>query len=115
MYKLTKKRFEAAKSILDDYRYRLHTTGSFSRQVFESELRSCWQLDHQELKAIIKDLAKLPEYQYLAAYYMEDSSGMGAVSEFQPVLADLYGITSYYHSEDREEKRKSFWERMPRQ
>ena len=46
---------------------------------------------------------------------MEDSSGMGAVSEFQPILADLYGITSYFHSEDRDEKRKSFWERMPRQ
>ena len=87
MCKLTKKRFQSAKSILHDYRYRLHTTGSFSRQVFESELRSCWQLDHQALKAITIN----------GAYQLKRDNEIGslAVGKYADLVelsADIYTV-----------------------
>jgi hypothetical protein len=67
---------------------------------------------YQELKQIIIDLSKRDHYRYLAAHYMENSNATGVVTEFQGELAAMYGIRSYYHAPDREEKQKAFWQTM---
>lgn len=69
-------------------------------------------LGYLDFKGIIIDLSKRGEYRYVAAYCMEHSNAPGVVSEFQGVLATLYGIESYYHSPDREQKREIFWQTM---
>ncbi len=50
------------------------------------------------------------EYTHLAAYYMEHSPTVGVVSEFQRPLAELYGLTSWYHDTSKETKRQQYWE-----
>ena len=111
MASLTDRRFEKAKPILDKYRAQLHATGRISTREFEMELRRCWNLGYQELKDIIIHLSKRDHYRYLAAYYMEDGSGVGVVMEFQPVLAAMYDIDRYDQPE-RETARKTFWEQF---
>ena len=108
MARLTERRFEKAKAILDKYREDLHRTGSISAGILEKELRDCWDTGYQELKGIIIDLSKRDHYRYLAAYYMEHSNAPGVVAEFKPVLAALYGI-KYYDGPEREHGRKAFW------
>lgn len=115
MASLTPRRFEAARPILDKYREQLHRTGHVDAGDLEGELRKCWNIGYQELKDIIIDLAKRDEYRYLAAYYMEHSNAPGVVTEFQGTLAALYGVESYYHAPDREEKREAFWQTMKRE
>ena len=111
MASLTQRRFEKAKHILDKYHKQLHETGQYSTSAFEKELRDCWGIGYQELKAVIIDLSKKETYRYLAARYME-SGCPGVVMEFKRTLAEMYGIKSYDHSPDREEKRKAFWQTM---
>jgi hypothetical protein len=74
------------------------------------ELKELWKLGYQDLKPIMIELAKKPEYTALAARYMEGGSP-GVVAEFKGPPAKLYGI-SHYHSDDREEKKKAFWTRI---
>ena len=114
MYKLTDRRRKAVEGILEKYRTLLLTNGKYDVRSFEGELRACWKIGYQELKSIIEQLSRIERYRYVAAHYMEYPQVPGVVSEFQPVLVRLYGI-SHYHSEDREEKRAIFWEAMKRQ
>jgi hypothetical protein len=55
-------------------------------------------------------LLKQDQYRLVAAFYMEQSSSPGVISAFKRHLAKLYGIPSF-HSNDREQKRREFWER----
>jgi hypothetical protein len=118
LVELTPERCEAAKAILEKYRRQLHATGSLSQPAlfsFHKELRECWDVSYPEMKRIITELAKTPDNRYLAAYYMEYSNGHGfAVAEYQPTLAELYGIESY-RSEDKAARERDFWQSMPRQ
>jgi hypothetical protein len=112
MYRLTERRKAKADPILEKYNAQLHADGAISAMAFEKELCACWNVGYQSLKDIIKDLSKLDEYVYLAAYYMEHSnSGVGVVCEFQPVLAKLYGI-KWYHGPDMKTAQKAFWAKM---
>ena len=113
MYRLTEKRFQKAKLILEKYRNQLHRTGQIEAGFFERELGQCWNLGYKALKGVMRDLLKEPRYRFLAAYYMEHSNAPGVVMEFQNPLAGVYGI-SYYHSKDREKKKAAFWAKMSR-
>jgi hypothetical protein len=110
MYRLTQRRKEKALDILDRYTKCLHDTRSMDAAWLERELRDVWGLGYQTLKGIMIDmLANHHEYAHLAAYYMEHSNGPGVVSEFQVPLARLYGITSWYHDDSKEQKRQEYW------
>jgi hypothetical protein len=112
MANLTQRRFEKAKPLLDKYREQLHSTGHTSAEDLEHELRECWGVGYQELKQIIIDLSKRDHYRYLAACYMENSNAPCVIEEFKAVLAAMYGIKSYDHAPDREEKQRAFWQTM---
>lgn len=109
MGRLTEARFQAAKPILDRYRDQLLRTRRLDAGQLEQELKAVWKQHYQGLKPLMIDLSKRPGYVHLAARYMEGGSP-GVVSEFQGPLAELYGIT-HYHADDREVKRREFWER----
>ena len=108
MYKLTERRLNKARSILDEHKSILDTHGTIDVGAFEMSLRECWNLGYQELKDIIIALSKLDDYVYLAAYFMEHSNAPGVVSEFKRPLAKLYGIT-HYSSPNRESAQRDFW------
>jgi hypothetical protein len=110
MASLTDRRFERAKSILDKYRTELQANSHISVGKLENELRDCRNLGYQELKSVIIDLSKRGEYRFLAAYYMEGGTGVGVVSEFKDVLAEMCSI-EYYDDPKRDEARKAFWQR----
>ena len=114
MYRLTDKRLQKAKPILDEYMSRLQAAGKIDVMEFEVALRNCWRkIGYQELKGIFKDMAGRREYLYLAAYYMEHSNEGRVVVEFQGFLASLYGVKWYRHnSPEINSKRKAFWEKM---
>ncbi len=115
MSRLTDRRRAKADPILRRYRTQLHSTGKIEACELEIELRECLNLGYQGLKGIIEDLAKQKDYVYLAAYYMENSNaGAGVVNEFQDDLARLYGI-KWYHSPERDKKRKLFWRKLKAQ
>jgi hypothetical protein len=109
VYKLTKRRLDAAEPILEKYRSHLHKSRHMQSMVLERELRDCWGIGYQELKDIIIDLAKTDRYRLVAAYYMQHQNAPGPVSEFQKPLADLYG-TPHYDPFDKDGKQKAFWE-----
>lgn len=109
MARLTDRRFHSAKLILDRHNKRLLETRFLDAGGFERELRELWGMGYQELKWVMIDLCKKPEYTLLAARYMESGSP-GVVCEFQPTLASLYGV-DYYHAADREQRQKEFWDR----
>lgn len=109
MARLTEARFQKAKPILDRYREQFHRTRHLNTTLFEKDLKEIWGLHYQELKTVMIDLSRRPEYLYLAARYMEGGSP-GVVSEFQSPLAALYGLR-YYHAPDREERQREFWKR----
>jgi hypothetical protein len=110
MYKLTERRRAKAEPILEKYRTQLQEKGVIDAQQFEKELRDCWNTGYQEMKDIAKQLLKISQYRFLAAYYMEHSNGMRTLvaSEFKEALAHLYGV-KHYDSPDRESKRRAFW------
>lgn len=111
MARLTDRRFEQAKPILDRYRDKLAQSQnhSFHAGFLEKELRELWRMGYQELKGVMKDLSRRPGYTHLAAYYMEHSNaGSGVAEEFKDTLAALYGVR-HYHADDREEKQRAFW------
>ena len=111
MYRLTDRRHEKARDVLERYRHLLHDHRSLDCHQFEHELRELWDIGYQELKDIFEDLLRrFPQYEHLAAYYMEHINPTGVVVEFQEPLAKLYGA-EWYHASDREEKRDSYWER----
>jgi hypothetical protein len=111
MSRLTNRRLEKGGAILERYRAQLYARGSFNALAFEHDLRGCWNLGYRGLKGIMQDLLTRPRYRYLAAYYMERSNATGVVCEFQQPLANEYGI-EWYHADDREEKRRAYWERF---
>ncbi|RLB92252.1 MAG: hypothetical protein DRH26_06655 [Deltaproteobacteria bacterium] len=111
MKKLTKRRKDTAKDILERYTIYLHDNKSIPVKPFELELQNVWDMGYQSIKDIMIDIVKNHrEYTHLAAYYMEHSSTVGVVSEFQRPLAALYGLTSWYHDDTKEIKRQQYWE-----
>ena len=110
VYKLTDRRLEDAREILERFRSQLHRSRHIDNVSFEHELRKVWGIGYQELKWIIRDLAKTDRYRLLAAYYMQYQNAPGPVSEFQKPLADLYG-TKHYDAADKDGARKAFWDR----
>jgi hypothetical protein len=58
MYKLTDRRLNSAKVILDKYRELLRTSHRINSMMMEKELRDCWGLGYQALKGIIMALSK---------------------------------------------------------
>ncbi len=113
MANLTDRRFQVAKPTLDRYRDELMRKRNINVMAFEQELKDLLDLGYQDLKSMMIQLSKKPEYVYLAARYMEGGSP-GVVSEFQQPLAELYGI-SHYHADDLEQKQKEYWERAFKQ
>jgi hypothetical protein len=109
MARLTERRFERAKDVLDRYRDNFLKTHNLSSHLLEADLRPIWNLGYQELKPIFIELSKKDGYELLAARYMEGQSP-GAVSEFKPRLAEMYGM-AVYDSPERENKTKEFWKR----
>jgi hypothetical protein len=90
----------------------LHTTGKFNAEGFEKELRKCWHTGLPQVKDIVKRLSQTPRYRYVAAYYMEHSdAGKKPLTEFWPMLSELYGVP-YYQNLMRESKRKAFWRKL---
>jgi len=116
MYRVTDRRLNKARNILEQHRTSLHKTGSMDTIGFEMELRECWAVGYQEMKDLAEDLLKNGRYRYVAAYYMEHSNGSPdmAVSEFWEPLAKLYGVP-YYRAEGQEDGRKQFWATMPQE
>ena len=112
MYRLTEKRFEKAKEILERFRNQLHKSGRTDPGLLEKELRECWHTGYRELQDIMIQLLKNDRYRFLAAYYMDHSSLV--VTRFKAPLARVYGIPHYY-SQDREAKKAAFWARIPRE
>lgn len=109
MYKLTKKRLQAAKPILDQFEEQLRIHRFVVVGQLESELRRLWGIGYQELKDVFIDMLKQDIYAELAVYYMENSNGgSGVVSEFQRPLAKVYGVPHYHHAE-REQKKEEYW------
>lgn len=108
-YKLTERRLEAVRPILEKYRKLLHKSHHIDPGMLERELRDCWGIGYQALKGIIIDLAKMGRYRLVAAYYMQHQNVPGPVAEFKKPLAQLYGTRGYDHF-DKEGKRKTFWE-----
>ena len=109
MAKLTERRLEAAKPILERYRDNIIASHSLEVHSLEQELKDCLKLGYQELKHIMIDLAKTSRYRLVAAYYMQHQNGNAPVSEFKPTLARLYG-TADYDPFDKDGKQKRFWE-----
>lgn len=105
MYKLTDRRLAKAKAILDAAVARLHKSKSINTGELEMQLRECWDLGYQELKDIFRQMLKMKEFQVLAAYYMQFSSGEMIVSEFQDPLIDFYGVAELPRTLSRE----GFW------
>ena len=110
MYRLTDQRLAKAKHLLEEYRGKLAEHGRFNVTTLDHELKQLWDIGYQELKDVIEDMYKKhSRYQYVAVYYMEHSNDTGVVSEFQPLLANAYGLEDYYDGE-REASQKLFWE-----
>jgi hypothetical protein len=114
MYRLTERRLMLAQPILEKHRGDLYNHQRFDCSTFEHQLRQCWNVGYQELKDIMQDLLKRERYRYVAAYYMEHSNAPVVVMEFQIPLAKEYGIRNY-HGNDREDKRRAYWERFQAQ
>lgn len=110
MYTLTERRFEKIKPILETHRERFLEVGWIDTGAFERELRDTLDTGYQELKQVALSLSKMPRYQHIAAYYMQNQNATGPVSEFKDRLAELYGTKTYDHF-DSDGKRKKFWER----
>ena len=111
MCRLTDHRKTEAREVLDRYNQQLHDTRKICRSDLELKLRDIWGLGYQNLKGIMIDiLSNHPEYEHLAAYYMDvDYDGItGVVMEFQQPLAKLYGLTSW-HDEEKKAKRTAYW------
>lgn len=112
MASLTEPKFKKAKHILDKYNEQLHRTHELHDTQLEHELREIWGIGYQELKGIMIDLSRLPDYQLLAVRYME-SGFPGVVSEFKSTLAKIYGMEDFdIDRNEREQFRKRFWERQ---
>jgi hypothetical protein len=114
MYKLTERRLEKAKPILEKYRAELHGSGSVMARDLERELKDCWNTGYRELKDIFIQLSKITHYRYLAAFYMEHSAQGRVVSEFWSPLVELYGMSSRkeYHDPETDQKREAFWQKF---
>lgn len=109
MYKLTERRLEAARDILEQFRGWLYERGSFDAGYLEGQLRKCWDIGYQSLKDIMIDMFEHhPRYKYVAAWYMQHSNAPGVVSEFQKSLASLYHLR-YFHTSERDDFGKGFW------
>jgi hypothetical protein len=111
MYRLTQRRKDMARDILDRHAKCLHDTRWMDIGGLERELHDLWGLGYKTLKGIMIDMmSNHPEYAHLAAYYMEHANAPGVVSEFQRPLAKLYGLTSWYYDDSKEQKREEFWD-----
>ncbi len=108
MYRLTTRRLQKAKDVLEKYRTLLRAKLAFDAGQLEHELRQCWDLGYQELKDIMADMLRHERYRHVAIYYMEHSNCTGVVSEFQSPLAKVYGIRGYFDP-DRQKKQQEFW------
>jgi hypothetical protein len=110
MYRLTDLRKAKARETLDRYSAELQRRGAFEANGLECELRGIWDTGYREVKdAMIDLLRNHPEYEPLAAYFMEHSNPAGVVSEFQGPLAKLYGLSSWQHDETMDSKRARYW------
>jgi len=66
MATLTDARLAKAKSILESYRKKLHSTGRIEARQLEKELREAWDIGYQTFRTIIIDIAKNhPHYKHL--------------------------------------------------
>lgn len=108
MYKLTERRLAKAKELLDNSAALLAKKRGINCMEFEMQLRECWDTGYREIKDIMQQLLKMPEYRLLAAYYMQNSGGPGIVSEFQEPLCKFYGIPWKAQAPD-ESTVKKFW------
>ena len=108
MSRLTERRLEKARPILEKYREDYLCNGRIETGQFENELRACWNMGYQELKDLIEDMLKIPQYRRIAAYYMQFSNPPGPVSEFKPHLAKLYGLETY-DCKERHAARDAYW------
>jgi hypothetical protein len=113
MYRLTDRRLESARPILEKYRAALIANKGFHPGSLEQELRQCFAvggtpLGYQSLKDIMIDMLKRERYRHVALYYMEHQNPTGPVSEFQGPLARAFSMPQY-DRQDREGKRKQFW------
>lgn len=109
MASLTKARLEKARLILDRYKKDLLETQRMNVGLIEKELKEAWGSSYQAIKGTMMDLLKDPNYELVAARYMEDGAP-GVPVEFKTPLAKLYGIARY-DSDEREQKQSEFWER----
>ena len=111
MYKLTQKREEKAAEILGSYQKQMAQSDSIDCSGFEMELRKCWGLGYRELKGIVIDMSRRPEYERMAAYYMQNQNALGPVSEFKGRLGQLYGVKRY-SSKGAKEGREAYWSKV---
>ena len=109
MASLTAKRFEKAKPVFDKYKAKLLAKHELDFPGFKMELKAVLNMGYQELKSMIMDLSKKPEYELLAVSYMEEGTP-GVASEFKITLAEFYGMDYYDTSiSEREAKKKAYW------
>lgn len=112
MHKLTEKRLEKARDILEKYRTQLYEHGSFCANGLERELRGCWDTGYRIFKEIMPDIFQnRPRYKYVAAYYMQHPKALDPCSIFKKLLASLYHLKSY-DCPERDEAISEFWERF---
>lgn len=114
MKRLTEEAKLQAIEILERYSKELHDSRQFNSTSLELELRKKWNIGYQTLKHVMIDmLTNHREFEHLAAYYMENINGRQyVVSEFQRPLADVYGLSSWYHDQTKEVKRVKYWEEV---
>jgi len=109
MIKLTERRIQQAREILDRYRDELWERRSFNLKELERELLQVWELGYRELKHLIVDLATWNDYELIAVKFME-AGAPGVDSEFRTPLAKIYGIAGY-NSPQRKQKQADYWKR----
>lgn len=93
MFKLTDRRMERVRPILDKYRRELRERRTFDGSMFEHEMRDALDTGYQEMKDVAIQLARHPLYRGVAIRYME--SGFAPCSEFTLELPKLYGTACY--------------------
>ncbi len=115
MHWLTDQRKKQAGDILDKYTRQLHDERRIDALALEFELRESLGIGYQTIKGVMIDILQdHPEYDHLAAYYMEHIHeaihGMGVAAEFKRPLARLFRMTSWDSDPRKERKRADYWE-----
>lgn len=118
--KMTPRRLEAAKTVLENYREELFSRHSFDCFRFEIELRAALRTGYHGIKDVMCQMVErkhrppfekpTDRYRQVAAYYMEHENGGMIVCEYQLPLTELFGAADYA-SDDWREKEAAYWER----